>query len=148
MAGQAGQQVLELRQFDLQRALARARVLGEDVEDDGSAVEHADIERRLQMALLRGGQFVVGDDGVGVEGGNLIAYLYQLAFAKVGCRHGFTQPLVEAADDISAGGGGELSEFVQRVLYRPGRVGLVLIDADEQGAFGGGRGRDRLMAVR
>jgi len=122
-------------------------VLGEDVEDDGGAVEHADIERRLQMALLRRGQFVVGDDGVGVERGDLIAHFHQLALAEVGRRHGFTQPLVEAADDIRASGSGELGEFVQRVLYRPGRVGPVLVDADEQGPFGGGGGRDRLMVV-
>ena len=56
-----------LRQLDLQATLARARVLREDVEDQRRAVEHLDVERVLEVALLRGRQFVVEDDGRVVE---------------------------------------------------------------------------------
>jgi hypothetical protein len=40
-SGQAGQQVLELRQLDLELGLLAARARGEDVEDDLGAVHHA-----------------------------------------------------------------------------------------------------------
>ena len=48
----AGHVVLELRELDLQLALGRVRVAGEDVEDHRGAVEHRHVERLLEVALL------------------------------------------------------------------------------------------------
>ena len=54
LAAQARQDVLVLRQLDLQPALPRPRVLREDVEDQRGAVEHLHVQRLLEVALLRG----------------------------------------------------------------------------------------------
>ena len=48
-AAQARQQVGQLRELDLRLAVAGARVLGEDVEDQGGAVDHLDLELVLQL---------------------------------------------------------------------------------------------------
>ena len=58
-ARQPRQQILILRQLDLELALARAGALGKDVEDQSRAVEHLDAELLAQNAHLRGAQLVV-----------------------------------------------------------------------------------------
>src|SRR5208282_545732 len=52
---QPRQQMLELRQFDLQLAFARPGALGEDVEDERRAVENFALEDFFEIAALRGG---------------------------------------------------------------------------------------------
>ena len=47
LARQARQQIFELRQLDLQLALVAARALGEDIENQLTAIDDADFERRL-----------------------------------------------------------------------------------------------------
>jgi hypothetical protein len=54
LARQPRQEVLVLGELDLEGSLAGVGVLGEDVEDEGGAVEDLDLERFLQVALLRG----------------------------------------------------------------------------------------------
>ena len=67
-AGQARQAVHELRQLDLERTLARARVPSKDIEDERRAVQYLDLcilaERALDLALLARRQLVVKDDHV------------------------------------------------------------------------------------
>ena len=46
--------VLELGELDLQLALGRVRVVGEDVEDDRGSVDHRHAERLLEVAPWRG----------------------------------------------------------------------------------------------
>ena len=53
-AGQARELVLELGEFDLEPALVRLRVQGEDVEDQPAAVDDLDPQQLLQGALLGG----------------------------------------------------------------------------------------------
>ena len=62
----AGQVVLELGQLDLELALGRVGVVGEDVEDHRGAVDHRHAERRLEVALLARRELVVAGDQVGV----------------------------------------------------------------------------------
>ena len=57
-----------LRQLDLEATLAGAGVLGEDVEDQRSAVEDLDVELAFEAALLPGRELVVEDHGVGARG--------------------------------------------------------------------------------
>src|SRR5438132_1504531 len=59
------QQIRELRQLDLQLALARARALGEDVEDQRRPVDDLQAERLGDVALLARRERVVADDEVG-----------------------------------------------------------------------------------
>ncbi len=54
-AGEArGEGALQLRELDLEAALARARALGKDVEDELRAVEHLAVGQFLKIAPLRG----------------------------------------------------------------------------------------------
>ena len=62
---QSRQQVLQLRQFHLELAFTGARVAGKDVEDELGAIDDAQVELALQVALLRWRQLVIEDDEVG-----------------------------------------------------------------------------------
>ena len=53
-AAHAGHVVLELGELDLELALGRVGVAGEDVEDHRGAVEHRQVELGLEVALLAG----------------------------------------------------------------------------------------------
>ena len=64
---QSGQAVAQLGQLDLSLALLGARVLGEDVEDHGGAVDSRAPEDLLEVAALRGRQLVVEHNRVGVD---------------------------------------------------------------------------------
>ena len=44
--------VLQLRQLDLELAFGGVRMLGEDVENHGGAIDHAHLEPIFEMALL------------------------------------------------------------------------------------------------
>ena len=67
LAGQARQQVIQLRQFHLQAAFPGARAAGEDVEDELRAVDDAARQLLLQIALLGGREVVVEDDQAGIQ---------------------------------------------------------------------------------
>ena len=58
-AGQARQQMLQLGQFHLQFAFARAGALRENVQDQRRAVQHLAAEDLFQIAALRGGKLIV-----------------------------------------------------------------------------------------
>ena len=117
---QARQQMLQLRQFDLQLAFARAGALREDVENERRAVEHLAVENLFQVAALRGRKFVVEDDGVDVvPGGSSCGEFLGLAFADVGGGAGRLQLLNAVADDFAAGGGGQFGKFLQRIAQTP-----------------------------
>ena len=56
--------VFELRELDLELALGRVRVVGEDVQNHRGAVDHRDVERGLEVSLLPGRQLVVAGNEV------------------------------------------------------------------------------------
>ena len=101
--GQARQQVLILRQFHLQLALARLGALGKDVEDQARAVEHAHAELLLQHAHLRRGELVVKHREVAVVGENELFELRHLALAEEGARVGCGLVLQQRHDGLAAG---------------------------------------------
>ena len=72
-ADQPRQQVLQLRQLDLQLAFARARAPREDVEDELRAIDDLAADRLFDVPQLRRRQLVVEDDdvdvGLGARGG-------------------------------------------------------------------------------
>lgn len=59
-----GQPVAQLRQLDLQFSLGGDGALGEDVEDEGGAVDDRHAARVLDVAHLRRGELAVEDDEV------------------------------------------------------------------------------------
>ena len=67
----AGKVVLELGQLDLELALGRVGVVGEDVEDHRGAIDHGHAERLLEVALLARAELVVARDDVCVRRGQL-----------------------------------------------------------------------------
>ena len=66
-AAKTRQAVLEQRELDLGLAFRRARVLGEDVENDRRAVDRRAPEDLLKVALLGRREVVLEDHGVGVN---------------------------------------------------------------------------------
>src|SRR5262245_7281170 len=65
-APEAGKAVAVLGELDLGLAFDAGRVLGEDVEDHGGAVDCGPPQQLLQVELLGRGQLVVEDDRVAV----------------------------------------------------------------------------------
>ena len=111
VAGQAREQMLELRQLDLELAFPRARTPGEDVENERGAVEDLARENLLQVAALRGGKLVVEDDRVhallAAKGGKLD----RLARADERGGDGVFELLDAAAEDFTSGSAGQFREF-------------------------------------
>jgi len=131
LAGESRQEVLVLRQLHLEAALAGLGTFGEDVEDEGRAVEDLDVEGVFQMALLRGTELVVEDDDGVVDSGALRLYLRQLAFADVVAGMDAPQLLDGAGDDAGAGGIGEEGELIEGALAAEGRGLTLYLDGDE-----------------
>jgi hypothetical protein len=91
------------------------RVVGEDVEDDGGAVDHRHAERRLEVPLLARHQLVVAGHQVGVAAGDLGLDLGQLSPPQVavGVRLGAHLHLLPGSGDSS--GSQKLLQLGQRV---------------------------------
>ena len=106
-------EVLELGEFDLEFALARAGALGEDVQNEGGAVQDFEVEDPLEVAALGGGQLVVEDDGIDIR---LVAERREFigfAFADVGARAQLGQLLNTVGHHLRPGAGGQLGELIQ-----------------------------------
>jgi len=103
---EAGQQVLELRQLDLQLAFAGAGALGKDIEDQRGTIEDFAIEHLLQITALRRREFVVENDSIDIgavaEAGKFVGLAFADKSGGVGSSH-FLQAI---AHDMAAGGGG------------------------------------------
>ena len=128
LAGQARQQVLRLRQLDLQARLPRLGAPGEDVDDQRRAVEHFDAERVLQVALLRGAELVVEDDERVAGGLALRDDLVELAAADVVCRVRSFEALDRLPCDLGAGGVSKERQLLERgfgveAVVVPGALG-------------------------
>ena len=119
--GQARQQMLELRQFDLELAFLRAGALRENIENQRRAVEHLAIENAFQIAALRGGKFVVEDDRVHVLAAAMLGKFIRLAAADECAGHGRFEFLDAVAHDFAAGGGGQFGKFIEGIARYQGR---------------------------
>ncbi len=112
--------VLELRQLDLQLALGRVGVVGEDVEDDRRAVDHRHVERLLEVALLARLQLVVAGHQVGAGLRDRLLQLGQLAPAEVAIRVGLGPALGQLAGHGHAGRAQQLLQLAEVLLVRAG----------------------------
>ena len=128
-AAQALLHVVELGQLDLRLALARLRVLGEDVEDQRGPVDDLDLEPVLEVAQLAGRELAVADHGVGAGRLHDLADAVDLAATDVRRGVGRLPALVDRLEHLGAGGLGEQRELGHRVLgVLDGAVGP---DADQ-----------------
>ncbi len=98
------EQMLELRQLDLQLAFARPGALGEDVEDERRAVENLALEDFFEVAALRGRKVVVENHRVHVVAPAEVREFLRLALAdERGGRERF-HFLDSGVNDLSSGG--------------------------------------------
>ena len=126
-AAHAGHVVFELGQLDLELALGRVGVVGEDVEDHRGAVDHRHPERRLEVALLARRQLVVAGDQVGAGGGDFLFDLGQAAAAEIAVGVGFRPLLGRGGDGGDARGQQQLLQLGQRLALL-----AAVDDADRQ----------------
>ncbi len=110
-AAHAREVVLELRELDLELALRRHGVLGEDVEDQLRAVDDARVERVLERPLLRRVELVVDDEHLGRRGRVGVLQLLELALADVRALVAPDPMLDESPHGLDARGAGELREL-------------------------------------
>ena len=127
--------MLQLRQLHLEFAFPGPRALGENVQDERSAVEHFAFEDALQIATLGGRQFIVKNDRIDVFASTEFRELIGFAAADEGAGHRRFKFLDAVADDLAAGGGGKFLEFIERILQVPGRTGFEF-QTDEENPFG------------
>ena len=83
-ARQPGQQIFILGQLHLQPPFSGPGPLGKDVQDQGGAVQHRDVQLLAEHPLLGGGQAVVKDDHVRVHGVDQLLHLGHLALTDEG----------------------------------------------------------------
>jgi hypothetical protein len=118
-AGEAREKVLQLRQLDLETALARAGALCEDVQNQLGTVEHLARGQPLKVAPLRRGEFIVKDHGGHALPPALLRHVLGLPLADVIGRGGLIELLRNHANDFRAGGGGQFGEFIKGLLQGP-----------------------------
>ena len=119
LAPQAGQDVFVLGQLHLQPALPRARVLGEDVQDQRRAIQHLHLQLLLKRPLLGWRQLIVEDDGGVVQRALLRGDLLHLAPADVRRRVGPIQPLQGVTHHLRPRRDRQKCQLLQRGLRTP-----------------------------
>ncbi len=123
--------MLELGQFHLQLAFVAAGALGEDVQDQAGAIQHAAFQEFLQVALLAGRKRIVDQYQIRAGGFGRGLDLFQLAAADQGGRIGPIDAGGEQRRDAGAGGAGQIGEFLGgAIIRRAAGVGL-----DQEGVF-------------
>ena len=114
LAGQTGQHIAKLRQFDLQLALARTCSPGENIENEHGAVNRADVGGVFDVAHLNGGEFAVKDDEADVVGAAEFSDFLQKSRTHAGCRIGRGTLLHHHARDLRARRASQLPQFRHR----------------------------------
>ena len=129
---QAGGQMFQLGQLDLQLAFVGLGTQGKNIEDQGISINHAAGKDFFQIALLAGTQFVIENHNIGLllthGGGDF----FRLALAGVG---GGIRRLALAADDAQyprTGTGGQQLELRQLL----GMVAITKVQLHQDGAHG------------
>ena len=138
---QAGEQMLKLREFDLQLAFFRACTLRKNIKNERCAIENLAIENTLEIAALRGGKFVVENDGIHVLAAAVFGEFAGFAAADERAGDRGIELLGAVANDLTAGGGGELGKFVERIAHdvRAPRFEFYSDEEDSFRPFGGSR---------
>ena len=148
LAGQPGQQILELRQFHLEAPFSGARPAGEDVEDELGAIDDpcgsaTGRDSGLDIALLGGSEVVIDDDDIGFEGFGKLADFFDFAFAEKRGGIGMGADLKGFTDDDRAGAEGEFFQFGKGLAGGRRSCASAPFKAGQDGAFGGLFERDR-----
>ena len=130
LAGQTRQHVFELRQLDLQFALFGTRAERKNIQNQGGAVNDADVGEVFDIFYLRRGKLAVNDNQIYLlRLTNLLDFL-QLAGADVGGAFRLLQLLRDRKGRLGAGAFDKLLQLIERRL----RVVVAGIDAHQQRA--------------
>jgi hypothetical protein len=127
--------MLQLREFDLELALAAAGTLTENIEDQFGAIKHTHLPQALKVALLDCRNFVIEEHELRAIGSQQSGNLVGLACADVKLRIGTRTMADQSGCHDMTGGLGQSAEFIKR------RVVATLAtqcDADQQCTGNGG----------
>jgi hypothetical protein len=105
-----------LGELNLELAFPRVGTPGEDVQNQGYAVEHFHPEGVLEVALLERRKLVIEYNHVIPGGAFQCLEFLQLSSAYIVRLFGNRQSLDKFTDDFGAGRNGKLSKLFQRVL--------------------------------
>jgi hypothetical protein len=123
-SGQSRQQVLQLRELNLQLAFFGAGALGENIQDQRRPIENLAIEDLLQIAALRGRKFVVKNDRIHIRAPTVLGKFIRLAFADESRRARRGQLLDSISNDLPSGSGCQFGKFLQRIAGIPAVSGF------------------------
>src|SRR2546422_5736411 len=129
---QARQQILELRQLDLQLRFVAARARREDVENDLGAVHHAHAETFLELHALHRREALVEQHQRRAGRGELVLQRFDLALAEIEVGRGGVDPLDGATNDLGTGGVGEALELFEVLVDADGVIGALAWSTDEE----------------
>ena len=154
---QAGTQVLQLGQLDLELALPCLGTSGEDVQNERRPIHHPAPQPLAEVPLLGRAEVEVEDGEVSLLRRQKFAQLGHFAGADVGRRIRSVQPLHERPYDLGTSGIGQQGQLGERVFQREhggaGRVRIRLsgtlsyLNADQNGALGAGANRCRVKCL-
>ena len=133
-AAQAGNQIVELGELDLEAAFQRQGALGEDIEDELGPVHDAHAKDVFERSALGRGQVVVENDEIGSGRLDFSGNLLGLAAADVGGRLDGAQAAQGFAEDFGAGRVGQGAQFAERILHF-GAGGVAQRGGDEPSAL-------------
>jgi len=114
LARQSREYVFQLRQFHLQTPFGRAGATGEYIEDQLGAVDDLDVNGGFEVALLRGSEFVVDNQDVGLMClGEFFQFLY-FAVSKQSGRVEDGTDLEHLGRNSCAGACGQFGKLAKR----------------------------------
>ena len=130
-AGQPRQQMLKLRQLNLEFAFPSSSALGKNIKDERGPVEDLAVEYPLQIAGLGWGKLVIKDDRIHVSLAAMQRELIRLALADISAGAGRGHLLDAIADNLATGRCCQLGKLLQRPVAVPLVAGLEF-HADEK----------------
>jgi hypothetical protein len=134
--------VFELRKLNLEPSLVGLGAAGKDIEDQRGPVDDLDLERLFEIAKLGGWEFIVDQDDIVSKALAKFLDLVELPGTNVMRVVRMGERLSDRADDVKAGGLGELGKFFQGGCGIP--IIMPPIDGDKERPFRRGIGFVRL----
>ena len=134
-AGQARKEILELGELDLELAFPGAGALGEDLQNEGGAIQDLAAKDLLQIPRLGTGELVVEDDCIDAQFLAAEGKLGGLAGPDSGGGVRRFELLGSVAEDPRTHRGGQFTQFVQGITDVP-RGSTFEFETDQERFFG------------